>query len=397
MPWRVTSPMYERQRFVLDAEHTSAAFAELCRCYGISRKTGYKWLDRYARLGPDSLADRSHRPAACPHATAPAVIREILALRRTWRWGARKLYELLCEAHPGESVPAIPTIHRILVRHGRVRRRRRSRVRAHPGSPQTPITGPNVVWSVDFKGQFKLGTGRYCYPLTIQDAYSRYLLACEGLEGPLLAPTQQVFRRLFRTYGLPERIRSDNGQPFASCALGRLSQLSVWWLRLGIRPELIEPARPQQNGRHERMHRDLKAETTRPAAAASMGAQQRRFDHFRRTYNEVRPHEALRQRRPAALYTASDRLYVPRLRPIRYPEHFEIRRVSTNGGIRWQKRWVNVSHILATLPVGLEPLASGTWNVFFGPIHLGWLDERDYRIHDRRGRSQREHHLSPIR
>jgi putative transposase len=388
--------MYERQRFVLDAEHTSAAFAELCRRYGISRKTGYKWLDRYARLGPESLADRSHRPDACPHATSPAVIGEILQLRRTWRWGARKLHELLVEAHPGDAVPAIPTIHRILVRHGRVRRRRRSRVRAHPGRPQMPITGPNVVWSVDFKGQFKLGMGRYCYPLTVQDAYSRYLLACDGLEGPLLAPTQQVFRRLFRTSGLPERLRSDNGQPFASCALGRLSQLSVWWLRLGIRPELIEPARPQQNGRHERMHRDLKAETTRPAAA-SFGAQQRRFDAFRRTFNNVRPHEALGQRRPAALYTPSDRLYVPRLYPITYPEHFEIRRVSTNGGIRWQKRWVNVSHILATLPVGLEPLTSGTWNVFFGPIHLGWLDERDYRIHDRRGRTERERHLSPIR
>jgi putative transposase len=396
MPWRVTSPMYQRQRFVLDAEHTPAAFAELCRRYDISRKTGYKWLDRYSRLGPESLADRSHRPQQCPHATAPAVIREILQLRKAWRWGARKLHELLAEAHPAEVVPAIPTIHRILVRHGRVRRRRRSQVRAHPGRPQTPITGPNVVWSVDFKGQFKLGNGRYCYPLTVQDAYSRYLLACDALEGPLLAPTQQVFRRLFRTYGLPTRIRSDNGQPFASCALGRLSQLSVWWLRLGVRPELIEPASPQQNGRHERMHRDLKAETTRPPAA-SFGAQQRRFDGFRRTFNQVRPHEALQQRRPAALYTPSDRLYVPRLQPIIYPEHFEVRRVATNGGIRWNKRWVNVSHILATLPVGLEPLTSGTWNLFFGPIHLGWLDEQDYRIHDHRGRLQREHHLSPLR
>jgi hypothetical protein len=205
--------------------------------------------------------------------------------------------------------------------------------------------------------------------------------------GPLLQPTHQVFRRLFRTYGLPERIRSDNGQPFASCALGRLSQLSVWWLRLGIRPELIEPASPHQNGRHERMHKDLKAEATRPPAL-SLGAQQRRFDVFRRTFNEVRPHEALGQRRPAALY-------VP-LQPITYPEHFEIRRVSTNGGIRWNKRWVNVSHILATLPVGLEPLTSGTWNVFVGPVHLGWLDERDYRIHDRRGRTLRERRLSPI-
>ena len=396
MPWRVTSPMYQRQRFVLDAEHTPASFAELCRRYGISRKTGYKWLDRYTRFGPDSLADRSHRPDGCPHATRPAVIREILQLRKSWRWGARKLHELLREAHPTEAVPAIPTIHRILVRHGRVRRRRRSQVRAHPGRPQTPITGPNVVWSVDFKGQFKLGNGRYCYPLTVQDAYSRFVLACDGLEGALLAPTQQVFRRLFRTYGLPARIRSDNGPPFASTALGRLSQLSVWWLRLGIRPELIEPASPHQNGRHERMHRDLKAATTRPPAC-SLGAQQRRFDAFRHTFNQVRPHEALHQQRPATLYTPSDRLYVPRLRPITYPDHFEVRRVSTNGGIRWNKRWVNVSHILATMPVGLEPLTSGTWNLFFGPIHLGWLDERDYRIHDRRGRTHREHHLLPIR
>jgi putative transposase len=396
MPGRVTSPMHERQRFVLDAEHTPVAFAELCRRYAISRKTGYKWLERYRQLGPDSLADRSHRPAHCPHATEPTLIREILQLRKSWRWGARKLHQLLLDTHPADEVPVRATSHRILVRHGRVPRRRRSQRRAHPGPPRTPITGPNVVWSVDFKGQFKLGDGRYCYPLTVQDAYSRYLLACEGLEGPLLQPTQLVFRRLFREYGLPSRIRSDNGQPFASCALGRLSQLSVWWLQLGIRPELIEPASPQQNGRHERMHRDLKAETTRPSAS-SLRAQQRRFDAFRRTFNEVRPHEALGQCRPAMLYAPSDRLYVPRRRPITYPEHFEIRRVSTNGGIRWNRRWVNVSHILATLPVGLEPLTTGTWNVFFGPIHLGWLDERDYRIHDRRGRTQRERHLSPIR
>jgi putative transposase len=396
MPWRVTSPMHERQRFVLDAQSAPCAFAELCRRYGISRKTGYKWLTRYRTLGPDSLADRSHQPQQCPHATDPAIIREILALRKSWRWGARKLHQLLLEAHPGAAVPAMATIHRILLRHGRVVRRRRSRIRAHPGRPQTPITGPNVVWSVDFKGQFKLGDGRYCYPLTIQDAYSRYLLACEGLEGPLLQPTQVVFRRLFRAHGLPDRIRSDNGQPFASCALGRLSQLSVWWVRLGIRPELIEPACPQQNGRHERMHKDLKAETTRPLAG-SLRAQQRRFDTFRHTFNQVRPHEALDQRRPAALYLPSDRRYVPRLRPITYPAHFEVRRVSTNGGIRWNKRWVNVSHILAALPVGLEPLATGTWNVFFGPIHLGWLDERDYRIHDHRGRLTRRRKLSPIR
>jgi len=396
MPWRVTSPMYERQRFVLDAEHGPCAFAELCRRYGISRKTGYKWLARYATAGLEGLLDRSHRPQQCPHATDPALIREILQLRKAWGWGARKLHQLLLDTYPADQLPAISTLHRILERHGRTRRRRRSQRRAHPGRPQTPITGPNVVWSIDFKGHFKLGNGRYCYPLTVQDAYSRYLLACDALDGPLLQPTQTVLRRLFRTYGLPERIRSDNGTPFASHALGRLSQLSVWWLQLGIRPELIEPARPAQNGRHERMHRDLKAETTRPPAY-SLRAQQRRFDDFRHIFNEVRPHEALAQRRPAALYHPSARRSSPPRAPITYPAHFEIRRVATNGGIRWNKRWVNVSHILATLPVGLEPLASGTWNVFFGPVHLGWLDERDYRIHDHRGRPMRERHLLPIR
>jgi putative transposase len=178
--------------------------------------------------GPAGLLDRSHRPEQCPHATEPALIREILQLRKAWGWGARKLHQLLLDTYPADQVPAMATLHRILERHGRVRRRRRSRIRAHPGRPQTPITGPNVVWSVDFKGQFKLGNGRYCYPLTVQDAYSRYLLACDALAGPLLEPTQAVFRYLFRTYGLPERIRSDNGTPFASHALGRLSQLSVW-------------------------------------------------------------------------------------------------------------------------------------------------------------------------
>lgn len=388
MPWRVTSPMHERHRFVLDAEYAHSSFAELCRRYGVSRKTGYKWLPRYATDGPSSLADRSHRPERCPHATDSELIQALLQLRTRWGWGARKLHQLLLDDWPTARVPAVATIHRILTRHGRVPKRRRSRRRAHPGKPQTPITGPNVVWSVDFKGQFKTGDGQYCYPLTVQDAYSRYLLACPGLTGPLSHPTKQVFVRLFKAYGLPHRIRSDNGQPFASCALGRLSQLSVWWIQLGITPELIEPAHPEQNGRHERMHKTLKAATARPPAR-SRTAQQRRFADFLHTYNHVRPHEALDLRRPAARYSPSPRPYPTHLTPITYPPHFEVRRVSTNGGIRWNARWVNVSHVLGTLPVGLEPLPDGTWSVFFGPIHLGWLDERDYRIHDHHGRTKR--------
>jgi putative transposase len=343
MPWRVTSPMYQRQRFVLDAEHTPASFAELCRRYDISRKTGYKWLDRYARLGPESLADRSHRPDACPHATAPAVIREILQLRKAWRWGARKLHELLLEAHPAAEVPATATIHRILVRHGRVRRRRRARVRAHPGRPQTPIAGPNVVWSVDFKGQFRLGNGHYCYPLTVQDAYSRYLLACDGLEGPLLQPTQQVFRRLFRTYGLPER-----------------------------------------------MHLTLKRECTRPPRY-DRRQQQRCFDRWRQEYNTVRPHEALGDATPASRYTPSPRPYPAQLPPLEYPGHYEVRRVSRNGGIRWHKQWVNVSQTLGEEYVGFVEIDDGEWDVYFGPLRLGRFHERTLLIEDALGRLYRRH------
>ncbi len=389
MPWRETSPMHERQRFVLDVEYARCSFSALCRRYGISRNTGYKWLARYAAEGPDGLRDRSHRPAGCPHATPPEIVQRILQLRKHWRWGAAKLRQLLLAEGTATPVPSVATIHRILVRHGRVPKRRRSRRRAHPGRPTTPFTGPNVVWTADFKGQFKTRDGRYCYPLTVQDAYSRYLLACQSLTGTLLAPTRRVFSRLFQEYGLPERIRTDNGQPFASCALGRLSQLSVWWIQLGITPELIEPAHPEQNGRHERMHRTLKAETARPPASCRT-AQQRRFTRFLEVYNHLRPHEALGQQPPATHYHSSPRPYPDRLRPIEYPAHFEVRRVSRNGGIRWNTRWVNVSHVLGELPVGLEPITDGTWNVFFGPVHLGWLDERDYRIHDHRGRTKRE-------
>jgi putative transposase len=388
MPWRNTSPMHERQRFVIDAQYTPTSFHELCRRYGISRKTGYKWIHRYRDEGLEALGDRSHRPRSCSHATPPEIVRDILKLQKRWNWGAPKIQDLLLEKWPPESIPAISTIHRILKRHGRVKTPRRSRIRAHPGKPTAPITEPNGVWTTDFKGEFKTKDGIYCYPLTVQDSYSRFLLACQGFTGNLLIPTNRTFKRLFMEYGLPLRIRSDNGTPFASTALGRLSQLSVWWIQLGITPELIEPAHPEQNPRHERMHRTLKDDTTKPPSS-NLTAQQRRFNKFIHTFNYDRPHEALGQQRPVKFYEPSPRPYPKHIPPIEYPAHFEIRRVSKNGGIRWNARWVNVSHVLQELPVGLEPIADGTWNVFFGPVHLGWLDERDYRIHDHRGRTKR--------
>ena len=247
---------------------------------------------------------------------------------------------------------------------------------------------PNAVWSADFKGQFRTGNGIYCYPLTIQDGATRFLLGCRGMLAPTTAGSWPVFAQLFRRYGLPERIRSDNGAPFASNALGRLSTLSVWWVRLGIRPELIEPAHPEQNGRHERMHKTLKADTARPPQG-DLAAQQRRFDWFSQRYNVERPHEALGDATPASCYTASPRRYRAALAPLVYPGHFERRLVSRNGGVRWNNRWVNASHLLAELEIGFEEIDDGLWDVFFGPVWLGRFHEQVGRIVDQLGRVTR--------
>ncbi|MGH7753278.1 MAG: IS481 family transposase, partial [Gemmatimonadales bacterium] len=378
--------MDERLRFVQDVHRPGWSIAELCRRYGVSRKTGYKWLHVYAAQGPAGLVDGSHRPRGCPHATPAEVVRLILQLQRRYTWGARKVRRLLLDRVPVAQVPTKTTVHRILERHGRVRSRRRSQRRFHGGPPGTPMDRPNTVWTADFKGQFRTGDGRYCYPLTIQDGASRFLLACHGLAEPTTEASLPVFRRLFQRYGMPERIRTDNGAPFASHALGRLSTLSVWWLRLGIRPELIEPAHPEQNGRHERMHKTLKAATARPPRV-DLPAQQQRFDQFRRVYNAERPHEALADATPASCYHASPRPYPRRLPALEYPGHFERRRVSRNGGIRWDHRWVNVSHLLAALEIGFEAIDEGLWNVYFGPVWLGRFHEEVGVIMDRLGRT----------
>jgi len=398
MPWRESSAMNERFHFVSDAQRGFFPFAELCRRYGVSRKTGYKWLDRFAEHGPHGLADRSHRPHSCPHATPPEIVQAVLEFRRRRGWGAPKLQRLLRNRFPQRPPPTVATIHRILDRHGLVSPRRRRRRRAHPGRPTTPFDCPNAVWSADFKGQFRLGNSLYCYPLTIQDCFSRFLLGCHGLPAPTIEGSKPVFERLFREYGLPERIRTDNGAPFASNALGRLSTLSVWWVRLGILPELIEPGQPQQNGRHERMHRTLKARTARPPER-NFPAQQRRFDAFRHEFNHERPHEALGQEVPASAYLLSDRPFPNKLPPLHYPAHFEVRRVSHNGGIRWNSRRINVSHLLAEQYVGLEEIDDSLWEVYFGPVKLGRFHEQEGRIEDHYGRMSRHQRrkVSPIR
>ena len=279
---------------------------------------------------------------------------------------------------------AVSTAAALLKREGLITHRRRRAPLAHPGRPASLSSTPNAVWTTDFKGQFPTRDGVLCYPLTVADGASRFLLACRALTSVRTSETRPMFERLFRERGLPDRMRSDNGTPFASIALGRLSALSVWWIRLGILPELIEPGHPEQNGRHERMHRTLKRETLRPPAA-NRRAQQRAFDAFLEEFNEERPHEALDQETPASIYTDSSRPYPARLPALAYPAQCEVRRVSHNGGIRWHNNWVNVSHVLGGEYVAFDEVDDGLWTVHFGQLLLGRFHERLLRIEDANG------------
>lgn len=380
MPWSATTPMDQRTLFVADAQRALGSWRELCARYHISRKTGYKWLARFQAQGPRGLVERSRRPLHSPTAAPAALVESLLEARRHHpSWGPKKLLALVRRREPRAPWPAASTVARLLHQHGLIPPRRRRRPLGHPGRPLTPMRAPNEIWTADFKGQFRTGDGRYCYPLTVVDGYSRFLLACHGLLAPTHDGAQPIFERLFREVGLPRIIRTDNGVPFASCALGRLSRLSVWWIRLGIYPELIQPAHPEQNGRHERFHRTLKAETTRPAAATCR-SQQHRFTVYRELYNQERPHEALGQRTPASRYRPSRRPFPSPLPALAYPKHFEIRYVSRNGGIRWQNRWVNISHVLDQQHVGFDEIDDGRWDVYFGPVWLGRFDERTARV-----------------
>jgi putative transposase len=389
MPWKEVSPMTERIRFIADYQRGLCSMAELCRRYGISRTTGYKLINRFCEEGPLACCDRSPRPRTSPTRTPQHIVDQILeARRRHPTWGPKKLLAILTRKHPDWPWPARSTAADILKRNGLIRSRRRRRSQGHPGRPDTPMTEPNEIWTIDFKGQFKTRDGLYCFPLTVVDGYSRYLLGCRAFLSTKGDDTKRALTGIFREYGLPSIIRSDNGTPFASGAIGRISRLSVWWIRLGIYPELIEPAHPEQNGRHERMHRTLKAEATRPPSA-NRRAQQRRFNSFQRAYNEVRPHEALGQETPASVYHASDRVFPERLPSVEYPSHYIRRRVSNNGGIRWHSNWVNVSHVLGGEYVGLEEVDNGAWDVYFGPLRLGRFSERDMAIEDALGKKRR--------
>lgn len=380
MPWKEVKPMEQKVLFIADYLREVSSITELCAYYGISRKTGYKWIHRYEQLGMDGLGEQSRSPATCPAKTPYRIQQAIIELRQQFqtRPGAKKLQVLLAQRYPHEAIPSKSTIYNILSRAGLVQARRRRRQVTPYAQPFAAVKQVNGLWSVDYKGQFKLGNGQWCYPLTVMDHQSRYLCGCEALKGTRLKETQAAFICLFRQYGLPERIRSDNGVPFASTARGGLSRLSLWWIKLGILPERIEPGKPQQNGRHERMHLTLKEAATRPPSA-NMKAQQQRFDAFRAEYNEQRPHEALGQKTPASHYSKSHRPYPEHLPELHYPDYFEVRKVSSNGVVYWHNKMVYVSNLLKGELVGLEQIDDGIWQVYFGPVTLGRFDERDIK------------------
>lgn len=365
--------MDERLTLIAQYRAGDVPMVELCRRAGVSRKTAYKWLARYVVEGRAGLIDRSRAPHVQVRQTPDWVVKRLVAFKQQHpSWGPKKLVAALRRRDAQVAWPAPSTVSAILDAHGLVKRRKRRQHVPPYELPLQPITAPNEVWTADFKGQFKTGRD-YCYPLTIADGFSRFVLGCEAYVELTRKLTQPGFQRAFEAYGLPQTIRTDNGPPFANRGLG-ISRLSAWWIKLGIRHERIEPGCPEQNGRHERMHRSLKADTANPPAN-SLEAQQRRFDRWRQEFNYERPHEALDLRPPADLYVVSGRRYPERLPEITYPSHFRVRQVRQNGAFKWHSTLIYASASLVHEPVGLELIDDGRWRVYFAHQPIGILDE----------------------
>lgn len=374
MPWKARSGLDERKDFVKEWEKGEEGLAELCRRYSISRVTGYKWVARYQEEGEEGLRERSRAPHAPAWSMSEEVQERLLELRAEHpRWGPRKLRAYLAEQDAATGWPAASSIGALLAREGLVTGRRKRRRTPPFGQPLSHAKECNQVWCADFKGWFRCGNGERCDPLTITDARSRYLLRCRDVAKTDGGHVRAVFEAAFREFGLPGAIRTDNGAPFASPAPGGLSRLSMWWLRLQIRHERIKPGCPQQNGRHERMHATLKQETAMPPQW-DRARQQQAFDRFQREYNEIRPHEALQYRTPASRYSPSPRKYPSRLPELEYPPGAMLRRISQQGSLKWKTERTFVSEVLAREYVGLVEVDDGLFEVYYGPLLLGWLD-----------------------
>ncbi len=376
MGWKESSVMDERMKFIADYLKSEWSLSELCRHYGISRKSGYKWLSRYLAEGPSGLLNRSRAPNHHPNSVPKMIQDRIIDFRfKHPHWGPRKLVHRLKQLEPDISWPVPSTAGEILKRHGLTVPRRRKRRTPPYAQPFRESIQPNDVWCADFKGWFRTQCGTRIDPLTISDAVSRYLLRCQVLTRPTRIASKAVFQAAFQEFGLPMAIRTDNGAPFASTGLGGLSRLSVWWLQLGIVPERIRPGHPEENGRHERMHRTLKQATASPPYA-NPNAQQQAFDRFGAEYNQERPHEALDMQTPAERYHPSPRILPIRLPEVEYPSDYLVRRVRSNGQIRWQGQLIFLSEVLIGQRVGLVRTDTDTWSLYFGTLELAEYDEQ---------------------
>jgi transposase InsO family protein len=375
-----TCAVDERMRFVMAVESEDEPFAAVCRRFGVSRKTGYKWLERYEDVGLEGLLDRSRAPRHHPHAIPGEIAERCIAVRRAHpTWGPVKVREWLVRRAPHTRWPAVSTIGALLDREG-LTVRRRLRRRSWPSTqPFAPCEASNDVWCIDFKGWFRTGDGARCEPLTLSDAHSRYLLRCQALACTDTAHVWPVLDAAFREFGLPHRLRSDNGSPFASVGAGGLSQLAVKVIKAGVLPERIEPGKPQQNGRQERLHLTLLQDTADPPAE-TLREQIRRLRSFQRIYNEERPHQALGNDTPAEHYAPSPRCFHGVLREPQYAAEQTVRRVRHNGEIKWQGATIYINQALAGEPIGLLENDDGSWTVRYASVDLGIIDHRGDRL-----------------
>jgi putative transposase len=382
MPWREVHPMDQRVELIKAYESGCFTVVELSEQFGVSRKTAYKWINRHETNGLPGLAELSRAPHGCPHKTPKHIVEALIALRRRHRlWGPRKLLCKLAQQYPSiaDTLPAASTVGDMLKRAGLVEKRRRRIKPGDHGSVALFAPEPNDVWCADFKGEFLTKDAIWCYPFTLTDAFSRYLLGCDAKYSVEHSGAQQSCERIFAEVGLPIAIRTDNGCPFCSTAIAGLSRLSVWWMKLGIVHQRIEPGKPQQNGRHERMHRTLKAETTRPPAQ-NLKLQQERFNGFRDEYNQERPHEAIEMQTPSSIWRPSSRPLPAELKGPQYPGHWVVKRVDQTGTVNFRGKTYRLSGVLAHEQVALEEVDDGIWSVFFYNTLLGRLDERTLRI-----------------
>lgn len=374
MPWKEICAMDQKMQMIKYWKNNQVTLTDLSLLFEVSRKTVYKWIGRYKKDGPMGLEERSRAPLRHPNATEKGMANKILAAKRRYkRWGPKKILAWLKDRYEGEIWPAASTVSGILKKEGLVRPREKRHKTPPYSDPFTECDKPNAVWSADFKGQFRTGDGKICYPLTVTDSYSRYLLLCRGLTKPTYKETRRCLEVVFREYGLPEAIRTDNGAPFASVGVCGLSKLSVWFIKLGIVAERIEPGHPEQNGRHERMHRALK-ETTANPPRGNMKAQQKAFDEFAYEYNFERPHEALGQQTPITFYQKSGRTCMKKLHDMSYDHSSLIRKVNRNGEIKWKRRSIYIGKSLIGEHIALKQKKEDQWDIWFRYYPLGTLN-----------------------